>query len=234
MVPADLQPLEQRQFQLLIRRSGADPEAFKLRKLVRRDGTGYRVRIAARGAATVYDARLPGEWTGLFAADLERGIFGMIGTPPVPASIAMPLAQVEAALVRDGLAGALHVLNHRVTHRFTGVYRLDGAMMRNVALVDKHMHLEPVDLKVVPLKDSFCQFVLRDTVFVTSDSGGDDRLESHPYAGVVGSYVGVPVSSKPGRLDGTLCHFDLEKHPVADDEFLLLEHAARLLPPFLR
>jgi hypothetical protein len=234
MVPADFQPLEQRQFDLLLQRSGADPTAFKLRKLVRRDGTGYRVRVAGRGAATVYDARLPGEWTGLFAADLARGLFGMTGTPSAPPAVAAGLAEVEAALVRDGLDGALQVLNRRVPHRFTGVYRLDGAMMRNVALVDKHLHLEPVDLKVVPLKDSFCQFVLRDSVFVTSESGQDDRLVGHPYGGVVGSYVGVPISLAAGSLDGTLCHFDLANHPVADDEFLLLERAARLLPPFLR
>lgn len=233
MVPVDLAPLEQRQFQLLIQRSGADLASFNLRKLARRDGSGYRIRVVGRGAATVYDAREPGEWTGQFASDLAQGLFGIKGTPPAPAAVAQAMLQLETRLARDGLGGALQFLNARVPHRFTGVYRLDGPMLRNVALADKHLHLEPVDLKVVPLKDSFCQFVLRDTIFLTSESGRDERLAGHPYGGVVGCYVGVPISRSAGTLDGTLCHFDLASHPITDDEFLLLERAARLLPPFL-
>jgi hypothetical protein len=82
-------------------------------------------------------------------------------------------------------------------------------------------------------ENSFCQFVLRDGLFLTEDSGSDHRLAGHPYAGVVGCYVGVPISKGPGSLDGTLCHFDLASHPVSDDEYLLLERVAMLLPAFL-
>ena len=39
--------------------------------------------------------------------------------------------------------------------------------------------------------------------------------------------------ARQGRLAGTLCHFDLEDHDVADEEYLLLDRAARLLPAFL-
>jgi len=99
--------------------------------------------------------------------------------------------------------------------------------------VDKHQHLAAPDLSVVPLTDSFCQFVLRDRLFLTVDSGADARLAGHPYSGVVGSYVGVPISRGKGTLDGTLCHFDTENHPIADDEFLLLSRAAHLMPAFL-
>ena len=97
MIPADITPLETRQFQLLIRRSGASPAAFELRKFRSLNGKGYKVRVVGRGAAT----------------------------------------------------------------------------------------------------------------------------------------VGVPVRDRAGALAGTLCHFDVESHDVSDDEYLLLDRAARLMPAFL-
>lgn len=233
MIPVDVAPLEARQFELLLKRSGADPGAFHLRKLAQPDGSHYKVRVVGRGAATVYEATLPGEWTGRFAADLDRGLFGIQGAAPPPARIADVLRLVERELAQRGVAAAMQVMNARVPHRFTGVYRLDGPMLRNVVLCDKHRHLEPVDLKVVPFKDSFCQFVLRDSIFVTTDSGHDERLAGHPYGGVVGCYAGVPIARTPTSLDGTLCHFDLASHSIEDDEFLLLQEVAKLLPEFL-
>ncbi|RYF36045.1 MAG: GAF domain-containing protein [Comamonadaceae bacterium] len=168
-----------------------------------------------------------------FADDIEKGLFGNDAGVRVPAAIAEPLADVERALAAQGLRGALGVLNRRVPHRFTAVYRLAGASLVNVATVDKHLHLDALDLKVVPLKDSFCQFVLRDGLFLTHDSGTDSRLAGHPYSGAVACYVGVPIRNREGALAGTLCHFDIEDHDVHDDEYLLLDHAARLLPVFL-
>lgn len=85
----------------------------------------------------------------------------------------------------------------------------------------------------MPLKDSFCQFVLRDGLFLTQDSGSDPRLASHPYSGIVGCYVGVPIRNREEKLAGTLCHFDLDSHEIDDDEYLLLDRAARLMPAFL-
>ncbi|MCD6079580.1 MAG: hypothetical protein K0R89_3524 [Ramlibacter sp.] len=233
MIPVEVAPLEARQFQLLVQRSGADPHHFKLRKFALPEGAGFRVRVVGRGAATVYETREHGAWTASFAADLDKGLFGPKGRPPPPASIAKALSLVETELARNGLMGLLRVLNSRVPHRFTAVYRLDRHMLVNVGTFDKHMHLEALDLRAVPLKDSYCQFVLRDGLFLTDDSGKDVRLGGHPYAGIVGSYIGVPISRTPGSLDGTLCHFDLASQPVSDDEYLLLERAADLLPAFL-
>jgi hypothetical protein len=233
MIPVEVAPLEARQFQLLVQRSGADPHHFKLRKFALPDGAGFRVRVVGRGAATVYETREQGAWTASFAADLDKGLFGPKGRPAPPPAVAAALAQVEAELAQNGLKGVLRFLNARVPHRFTAVYRLEQHMLVNVATFDKHMHLEALDLKAVPLKDSYCQFVLRDGLFLTDDSGQDVRLGGHPYAGIVGSYIGVPIARKPGSLDGTLCHFDLACQPVSDEEYLLLERAALLLPAFL-
>jgi hypothetical protein len=234
MVPVDVAPLEARQFRLLLQRSGADPASFRLRKLADIDSGNYKVRVVGRSAATVYEAREPGAWTRQFASDLESGVFGQPGAAEPPAPVAALLGQFREALTREGLAGGLRFLNQRVPHRFTAIYRLEGPLLRNVAMVDKHLHLEPLDLQVVPLKDSFCQFVLRDGLFLTTESGGDERLAGHPYRGVMGCYVGVPVSRTKGTLEGTLCHFDLQSHDLADEEYMLLERAAGLLAGLLR
>lgn len=233
MVPADITPLETRQFELLLRRSGADPTVFELRKFRAFPGTDYKVRVVGRGAATVYEMKDPQPWLGLFAQDLDKGLFGTDRDPAAPPSIASALQEVQLALAGQGLQGALGVLNARVPHRFTAVYRRVGHSMHNLATFDKHRHLDALDLATVPVKDSFCQFVLRDGLFLTEQSGGDDRLQGHPYAGVVRSYLGVPVHDRAGKLAGTLCHFDLEAHEVGDDEYLLLDRVARLLPAFL-
>jgi hypothetical protein len=233
MIPVEVAPLEARQFHLLVQRSGADPHHFNLRKFSLPGGAGFRVRVVGRGGATVYDSREQGSWTSRFAADLDNGLFGNKGRPAPPPAIACALAEVEAELAQNGLLGVLRFLNARVPHRFTAVYRLDHQLLVNIATFDKHLHLEALDLKAVPLNDSYCQFVLRDGLFLTDDSGQDERLSGHPYAGVVGSYIGVPIARKPGSLDGTLCHFDLASHPISDEEYLLLERAAMLLPAFL-
>ncbi|MET3494494.1 hypothetical protein [Variovorax boronicumulans] len=133
----------------------------------------------------------------------------------------------------QGLSAALAQLNSRVSHRFTAVYRLDGELLRNVELVDKAGEARPEYLAEVPMGTSFCQFVLRDGLFMTSNSGGDDRLDGHPYKGVMVAYHGVPIPGRNGSLFGTLCHFDVQEQPLSDAEFAHLRNVARVLPSFL-
>jgi GAF domain-containing protein len=132
-----------------------------------------------------------------------------------------------------GLHVALSELNQRVLHRYTAVYRLDGAMLRNVELVDKKGEGRPDFLAVVPMGASFCQFVLRDGMFLTSNSAEDNRLDGHPYKGVMVAYHGVPIPGPEGSLFGTLCHFDVQEQALDDAEFAYLQTVARVLPPFL-
>ncbi|RYY99498.1 MAG: hypothetical protein EOO24_17325 [Comamonadaceae bacterium] len=230
MVPVEISPWEERQLSLLIQQTGAQPASFTVRKF-KADG-GFVVRVIARGAATVYQSEGPQDWTSGFARDLEAGVFGQGGSATAPAAIRDALHAIEKALARSGLHGALKLLNARVPHRFTAVYRLEGNLLRSVDTVDKHLHLDPLDLRAVPLKDSFCQFVLRDGLFLTQDSGRDPRLAGHPYGGVMQCYAGVPIT-RDGAMAGSLCHFDLVNHEVADEDYLLLSHAARLMPAFL-
>lgn len=142
------------------------------------------------------------------------------------------LKELQLVIEKGGRSAGLAYLNKRVPHRFTAIYRLDHAIMKNVDLVDKEGIGLP-DLQEVPLGNSFCQFVLRDGKFLTADSSGDDRLDGHPYQGVVGSYVGLPLLGNDGELWGTFCHFDIANKPLQDEEFDFLQKVARLLPRYL-
>jgi GAF domain-containing protein len=114
------------------------------------------------------------------------------------------------------------------------MYRFDGELLRNVLLCDKLEQVHPDFLLAVPFKHSFCQFVRRDQAFRTEDSRQDKRLDGHPYQGVVISYHSVPLTTSEGSLWGTLSHFDMQRRELPDDEFQLLESAARLLGAHLR
>lgn len=135
---------------------------------------------------------------------------------------------------RSGVAAVLVELNRRVPHRYTAAYRLDGGtLLRNVELVDKKNEVRPEYLAQVPLETSFCQFVLRHGRFLTSDSSKDDRLNGHPYKGVMMAYHGVPITDDSGALLGTLCHFDVQSQPFTDEEFAHIEAVAKVIHPFL-
>lgn len=150
---------------------------------------------------------------------------------PMPSS---SLDDIESALLKGGLPEALKLLNGRVQHRFTAIYRLEDMALHNVCLVDKTADdFDTSVLQKLPLGDSFCQFVIRDGFFKTSHTTGLDMLNGHPYQGVLESYVGLPLMKNSGEMFGTLCHFDFAEKVISDDEFLYLQKVARLLPRFL-
>ncbi|MDR7375949.1 hypothetical protein J2X19_000607 [Rhodoferax ferrireducens] len=144
------------------------------------------------------------------------------------------LDALTATAQAHGAAAALQYLNAGVPHRFSAMYRLEGDILRNLLLHDKSGEIRPAYLAEVPLDSSFCQFVLRDGVFKTSDSAADSRLDGHPYQGVMVCYHGVPWQTASGEIGGTLCHFDLLPLGLSDAEFALLQQAAQLLPAYLQ
>ncbi len=141
---------------------------------------------------------------------------------------------LEGILKAGGLQAGLAWLNSRVPHRFTAVYLLDKLLLKNRAVVDKDGEAAtPPLLMEVPLGTSFCQYVLRDGQFITGDSGVDKRLDGHPFQGVMGSYVGLPLQGSGDSLMGTFCHFDFENRELPDEEFAFLQRVARLLPRYV-
>jgi len=139
----------------------------------------------------------------------------------------------RSELQQGGLSRGLQFLNAPISHRYTAIYRLEDGFLENIDLVDKQDEVKPEFLKTVPLGDSFCQFVLRDGVFRTSDTGAESMLDGHKYKGVLLSYTGVPIVGNDGSLYGTLCHFDALSRELPESDFQLLREAARLVPAFL-
>jgi hypothetical protein len=122
----------------------------------------------------------------------------------------------------------------RVAQRYSAVYRLaSDRRLENVAFVDKLAMPFPEHLLAVPYGMSFCQFTFADGEFRTSDSSMDRRLEGHPYKGLVNSYHAVSIVGNDGDITGTICHFDLDAAPLAEEDFKLLQSAARALSTYL-
>jgi hypothetical protein len=141
---------------------------------------------------------------------------------------------VHAALMAGGIDAAIAELNAGVPHRYTGIFKLEGEMLRNTHMFDKKGEAKPEALEAVVLSESFCQIVMRDGYFLTDNTAQDDRLNYSPFKGVVMSYHGVPLLNNFAQLGGTLCHFDLVEQHISDEEYLCLQEAAKLFPAFLR
>ena len=121
------------------------------------------------------------------------------------------------------------ILNRRVPHRFTGIYRVDPPLLRNLRLFDGD-HPEVRDADPTPLAETYCSVVLASQEpFATADSLRDDRVTGHPASVAVRSYCGVPLRRADGTPFGTLCHFDVVARPVPTSEIPLMKRAATLV-----
>ena len=133
--------------------------------------------------------------------------------------------QFRHAVKNEGLVAGLRVLNSRTPHRFTGVFRYDHDMLRNVALVDSHdlaVHSGP-DVRLV---DAYCDYMSDDVDSLEfSDALSDGRFEPKPGNPVI-SYCGVLIRDRQGVPYGSLCHFDPQPcQPRVSDVPLLREVA---------
>lgn len=145
------------------------------------------------------------------------------------AHVEVLLEQFSALLDDGGLHAALGFLNARTRHRFTGVYRFEPPMLRNLCLFDR----ENPGLRLggdTPMRETYCSLVGEGVApFTTEDAGRDDRLTTHPARQSVIAYCGVPLVTDEGACFGSLCHFDLRPRLAPDGEIPLLTRAARLV-----
>lgn len=122
-----------------------------------------------------------------------------------------PASRILATLEKDGLHAALRLLNERTPHRFTGIYRYDGDMLRNVILFDVHNpHLRRGD--DIPMQHSYCA-LLQDTDSGTiefDDPRSDPPSMARSHLTPVVSYCGVLLVDAAGQPFGSLCHYDLK------------------------
>lgn len=144
-------------------------------------------------------------------------------------------AAVDRLLREGSLHEALRVINERVEHRFTGVFRFDPPTLRNVALFDS---ANP-DITVgqdAPLRETYCSVVGEtEQPLQTDDPRTDPRLAEHPARETTLAYCGAPLRASESEPPfGTLCHFDVVPRPVPPGEIAVLEAVAPLIARHLR
>jgi len=147
-------------------------------------------------------------------------------------SVTQEFSTIVHALRAETLMRALAVINSRARYRFTGLYRVDGRMLRNVALFDRENPGGNAHGDVCPVSDSYCSIVAATArPFMTFDARSDERLTRHLARAAMVSYAGVPVVS--AEASGTLCHFDSRPRIIPNGELEFMESIASALSPFL-
>ena len=150
----------------------------------------------------------------------------------IPAMTA-ELTEFQRMLATEGLHAALRYLNRRTPHRFTGVYRYDGEMLRNLAMFDKFTP-ELLRGDDAPLAQTFCANVQgAGGTLEVLDGSSDERFPWMATNPVI-SYCGVEISEIDGRPFGTLCHFDTRRCQQRVSDIPLLTAAAPLIRQALR
>lgn len=151
-----------------------------------------------------------------------------------PSSLESAVAGCMEVLEREGLHAALGFLNGRVRYRYTGVYRFDPPVLRNVDLYDRENPSLTFSGGELVLRDSYCGIVqLTERPFVTTDAARDERLSGYAARVSMVSYLGVPLRLRGGTLFGTLCHWDGRPRLTPTGEVELLERLAPLLASWL-
>jgi hypothetical protein len=127
----------------------------------------------------------------------------------------------------QGVHAALEYLNHRTPHRYTGLFRFDGELLRNEALFDRHQPSVRQGLDV-PMAVTYCALVGRQEAPLNILDAALDPLAQGVDTPVI-SYCGVLIRDEQGRAYGTLCHYDLQRCQERTTDLPLLEAAAQLL-----
>ncbi|MEO8005373.1 MAG: PAS domain-containing protein [Betaproteobacteria bacterium] len=170
-------------------------------------------------------------------AELVRIVAGLVsesertGVASQEASLqrADTLSKFEKLLNSRGVHEALRFLNSRTSHRFTGLYRFDPPLLRNVLLLDADAP-ELLTGSDAPLEETYCSIVgATEHPFTTEDTRRDGRLRTHPARETVQSYCGVLLRNEDGKPFGTLCHFDLVPCDIPVREMSLMEAAAPMI-----
>ena len=182
----------------------------------------------ARATMSAPMARLGG-FTEEHAASRAPAAGQTAGHARLEGATASVQEELRGLLRNGGVGDVLKYLNARTQHRFTGLYRFDGAVLRNVALFDRE---QPQSLRGAdsPLRETYCSIVGETQAAVAiTDANADPRTASNPGRESVLSYCGALVRATDGTPIGTLCSFDPAPQPVRDDDIALLEATARML-----
>lgn len=138
------------------------------------------------------------------------------------------IGEFTSILQQQGIHAALHYLNGRTPHRYTGIFRFDGDMLRNEALYDRYQpSLQRGE--DAPMSATYCSLVGRQQApLEITDATTDLRVRGVIITPVV-SYCGVLIRTAQGQPYGTLCHYDMQRCQERTTDQPLLEAAAALL-----
>ncbi|MFD2513189.1 hypothetical protein ACFSRY_04880 [Pontibacter locisalis] len=144
---------------------------------------------------------------------------------------AKELQEFKDALKASGIHGALHYLNTRTPHRYTGIYKFDGENLRNLALYDR-FDSTLTKGEDAPMSATYCSLVQKQQALEITDATEDSRVKGKIITPVV-SYCGVLLRDADGKPFGTLCHFDMQRCQERISDFPLLKAAAGILYSYL-
>ncbi|NVO33471.1 hypothetical protein [Hymenobacter lapidiphilus] len=137
------------------------------------------------------------------------------------------ITDFAALLQQQGVHAALAYLNYRTPHRYTGVWRFDGDMLRSEALFDRKM-AEVRQGADAPMAATYCSLVGRTEAPVQILDATIDPQALGIDTPVI-SYCGALMRDEQGRPFGTLCHYDLQRCQERTSDQPLLMAAAQLL-----
>jgi hypothetical protein len=119
-----------------------------------------------------------------------------------------PVGKIRRVLEAQGVLAALRVLNGRAPHRYTGIYKYDPVILRNIYLVDA---FDPTVTRGtdVPNEDAYCVLLADQREFAFGRP--QDAPCPAKLASPVASYCGVLLVRSNGTPFGSLCHFDVAR-----------------------
>lgn len=148
----------------------------------------------------------------------------------VPATLQAPSLVADLAAFRKrhaegGLREGLRFLNARTSHRYTGVFRFDGEILRSVGMVDKWDTTVESGLDV-PLATAYCAHLRQTGEPLLIEDGARDPRVPWMAGGPIASYCGALIRDGGGEPWGALCHFDEQPCEAKNSDMPLIAAAA--------
>jgi len=134
------------------------------------------------------------------------------------------LNELLEILAKRGVHETLCILNSRTPHRFTGVYRFDGSVLRNEHLVDQ-FNPEIRRGDDIPMQHAYCSLLEEAHESVEFADARSDAPVDKPESPVI-SYCGVLLRNDNGTPFGSLCHYDVKPCQKRMSDVPLLEALA--------
>lgn len=138
------------------------------------------------------------------------------------------MSKIRELLKKEGVPAALRFLNARTPHRFTGIYRYDGTILRNVYLYDAYNPAQE-NGDDVNMEDAYCANVGRQGAGIEFNDIHASKTIALKKNSAVVSYCGALIRDSENNPWGTLCHFDIKPCQTTDKDLNVLEKVAPVI-----